>query len=633
MFTDMVGYTSLMQRNEPLALTLLEEHRRMVREILPRHGGTEIKTIGDAFMVEFLSALEALLCAVDIQKAFEEENLARPNGQGIRLRIGIHVGDVEHRGGDIYGDAVNIASRIEPLAAPGRIVITQQVFDQIRNKVGFGFERLGPKSLKNVELPVEVYMVVQKGGAGVFEVPVDERKRIVVLPFANMSPDRGDDYFSDGMTEELISALSKIGQLGVISRTSAMKYKEASKSVREIGAELQVDNLLEGSVRKAGNRVRVTVQLIEVAEDRHVWAETYDRDFEDVFALQSDIAQKVAGSLKVQLLPREVKRMSTGAPSNAKAYDLYLQGRYHWNRRTKESLFKAIELFGKAAKLDPNYALAYVGTADSYTVLADHLYLPSEEASSKAKEAALKAIELDDDLAEAHVSLGGILGLFEWNQPAAEREFKKAIELNPNYATAHQWYSLALCYLGRLEEASAEAMQALRLDPLSPIIYTDLGDITNDMGAHEAATGMLKKALELDHDFIPALLGLANAYALMGSYSESEGAARKLVSLDAGPIGELVLAYSFAVSGRREESRGLLERLLPAVERSYDDAADVAAVFLALGDREKALEWLEKGFKARASGLMAIGSDNRFAALRSDPRFVSILRRMGIRPA
>jgi len=323
MFTDVVGYTSLTQKNEALALKLLQDHERLLRPIFRKHNGREVKTIGDSFLVEFASALEAVECANEVQNSMRELNSTlKPEGR-ILLRIGIHVGDVVHSRGDVYGDAVNVASRLESLAEPGCICISQQVYDHVRDKSDVAAVYIGKQLLKNVDLPVDTYRVVLPWEEKPPPVtPATSSHRVAILPLVNISPDPNDEYFSDGMTEELISAVSKVGDLRVISRTSVMKYKGAGKTVGEIARELNVGAVLEGSVRKAGARLRITMQLIDVRNDEHLWSQSYDRNLDDVFEIQSDIAKRVAEALEVHLLAKDRQRIEKKATESIEASSL-----------------------------------------------------------------------------------------------------------------------------------------------------------------------------------------------------------------------------------------------------------------------------------------------------------------------
>jgi adenylate cyclase len=497
MFTDLVGYTSLSQKNEALALELLEEHRKLLRLLFPKHYGREIKTMGDAFLVEFASALEALRCAFEIHQVLNELNVNRPPAKRILLRIGIHLGDVVHSKNDVQGDAVNVASRIEPLASPGGISITEQVYLQIRNKFEFPFVSLGQQNLKNVQEPVEVYRVVLPWETQLGDEQSLEKRRIAVMPFTNISQDPIDEYFADGMTEELISTLSRIRDLRVISRTSVMHYKGTSKNVGEIARELRVGSILEGSVRKASNDLRITAQLIDAGNDEHLWSQDYDRRLENVFAIQKEIAQSVAEALKVRLLSSEKKSIEKKATENTEAYTLYLKGRYYWNERLRDSNDKAVKCFEEAVKLDPNYALAYSGLADCYLIYNDRGWLSPKESIPKGNKYALRAVELDPSLGEAHASLGLAL-MHDWRWEEAEREFKKAIELNPSYASAHQWYGIHLWFAGRYEEGMERTERAHELDPLSLVIEANLCHGLLTLGKRDQATEPVKRVAKLN---------------------------------------------------------------------------------------------------------------------------------------
>jgi len=603
MFTDIVGYTSLSQKDESLALELLEEHRKILRPILAKHGGIEIKTMGDAFLVEFPSALGAVRCALDIQQAIREMNSAKPQGKRIQLRIGIHLGDVVHSSGDIYGDAVNVASRIQPLAEPGGICVTEQVYVHIRNKLEIRMTSLGRRDLKNVDQPIEIYKLEIPQRKKVLETKEAkeyalDRSRLAVLPLVNMITESGSEYFADGLTEELTSTISRISSLHVISRTSAAQYRNASKRILDIGKELGVGSVIEGSVRKSSNRVRISVQLIDVQTDEHVWAENYDRQFEDVFAIQSDIAQRVAGSLMVQLAQGEKKQVERVATRDSEAHNLYFKGRYFWRQRTAEGLSTAIQFFKRAIEKDPNYALAYSGLADCYTASAVYGQTPVQETLAKQRLAALRAVDLDGTLAEARNSLAISLAMKnEFSE--AEKEFHRAIELNSNYTTIHHWYAQVLAILDRHEEAIREAERARDLDPLSPTTFMTLGFV--HILAHNPlkAIAELENYRDIDPNYLPINLLLGIAYTESGSFSE----AVKMIETTADqlPVGKFALAYLYAKEKKQREALELLAELEKTAEDKFVKA-EIAGIYSILGLKEKFSEWFDQAYSEGQPG-------------------------------
>ena len=483
MQTDIVGYTALTQRDEMVALALLSEHNAMLRAVFPRYRGAEIKALGDGFLVEFSSALDAVQCAVDIQKKLRKRNAADTDLTPIHVRIGLHVGDVVHRGDDVFGDGVNITARIEPLADAGGIALSQQVYSQVWNKVDLPMISLGPQELKNVHVPIEVYRLDLAGSPAdarasrLQAAPADRERRIAVLPFANISPDPQDAYLADGITEELIFTLSKIGELKIIAKTSVMRYREAEESVAEIGRELGVNTIIEGSVRKAGKQIRTTVQLIDVDTQEHLWSEAYDGELDDLFAVQREIAEQVADALRVHLLPAEREEIAKVPTENREAHTHYLRGRYAWSQWNEGALLNAIDYFQQAIDLDPEFALAYAGLADTYSLMSHLEYLPPREAYPKAEEAVKQALALDDRLAEAHSSLAMLKIVFCGDLEKAEGDLLKAIELNPNCAAAHQWYALVLSATGREEKALRERELAEELDPAALVFNVAVGQL------------------------------------------------------------------------------------------------------------------------------------------------------------
>src|SRR5437764_10494384 len=572
MFTDMVGYSALAQRDDKVALELLEEHRRLLREIFPRFHGTEIKTIGDAFLVEFGSALEAAQCAIEIQRTLAKRNHDVKSDRRIELKIGIHIGDVVHRGGDVYGDGVNIASRIEALAGAGGICVSMDVERQIRNALEARFEKLAPTELKNISVPMDLFRIVlpwekqakaqpaetsvsgrsfpvsrlawvgaivlaAAGAASWFvhqsskqvvsspsvstsdaapsAAPAANQKSIAVLPFVNMSADKGDEYLSDGVSEELITALSKISGLQVKARTSSFAFKGKNEDIEKIGELLHVSHLLEGSVARAGNKLRITAQLIQASDGNHLWSDTYDREVQDIFAVRSEVAQQVAATLKIRLLGEEKKRLDQKPTENIEAYNLYRQGRYYADKFSQDGFKKAIGFYQQAIEKDPRFALAYAGMADTYVLAAD-FYIPAREAFSKAKEAALKAIEVDETLAEAHASLGFVHFHYDWDWAAAEKEFKRALTLNPQSVRAHTLYTEYLAGMGRFNEAYDQGRRALELDPLSILARWSLGWASLHAGRSDDAIQQFSKAAELDPNNASVRLYLGRAYLFKG---------------------------------------------------------------------------------------------------------------------
>ncbi|HUH82524.1 MAG TPA: tetratricopeptide repeat protein, partial [Nitrososphaerales archaeon] len=516
----MVGYTALTQASERRAMELLEAHNRLLRPIFPGFHGKEVKAIGDSFLVEFESALDALGCAVEIQRRLHERNLSSPPEQRVRLRIGIHLGDVIHKGGDVFGDAVNISSRIEPLSDPEGVCVSRQVFDQA-NKSEFPMVSMGPKALKNVSEPREVYKLVMPWERSEEDAKRQlDPRRIAILPFASFSSDPNDAYFADGVTDEIISAVAGISGLSVISRTSVIGYKGTTKKVREIGNELEVGSVLEGSFKKAGNRIRVTTQLISVAEDKHLWAQNYDRELDDVFEVQSDIAKQVADALRVRILAPEKERIEKKPTSSASAYALYLKGRHFWNTRRLEDLKEALLQFRKATEEDPDFALGYAGQADCCSLLRSNFRIDSDANLERAKELAARALELDPDLAEAYTTRAFNLA-DEGESGRAEEDFRRAIELKPSYATARQWYALLLRRLHRWNEALEQIQRAEELDPLSPVIASNHSEILGALGRIPESLRVIETAERLNPQSVLLQIGKAVILLSQGRTKEA----------------------------------------------------------------------------------------------------------------
>jgi TolB-like protein/tetratricopeptide (TPR) repeat protein len=627
MFTDMVGFTALAQENEQLAMQLLDEQRRVVRPILAKHNGREVKTIGDAFLVEFASSLEAVNCAGEIQRALKEARLGGLASK-VSLRIGIHLGDIIHTGSDVAGDAVNIASRIEPLAPPGGICVSAQVRDSVLNKAPYTFISLGTPRLKNVLSTVEVYQVLGFGPQ-LQRVAIPEaggKGRIAVLPFANISPEKEEEYFADGLTEELIASVSQTQGLRVIARTSVMKYKGTSKPVAEIGRELGVGNVLEGSVRKAGDRVRINVQLVDPSDEEPKWSQQYDREIRDIFAIQTDIAHRVASALRLQILGGSAPSAPT---SNPEAYIAHLRGRQSWNTRTEAGITKAIGFFQKALEEDATFARAYAGLADCYSTLALLEFVPPKEAYPKAKEAVGKALSLDPMLAEAHTSLGLIRFQYDWDWNGAEEEFQEAIRINPSYAPAHHFFADYLKAMGRFDEALVEIDRAKELDPLNLAINTGVGHVLYLSKQFDKAIEQYGKAVDLDPNFTLTHIWFGRPYLEKGMYNEAISELETAVRLSGeGTLALAMLGHGLASAGRKEESQKVLNQLLERAKTKYVPSYWIAVVYNGMKDREKVLQWLNRAFEERSSWLVWSNVEPRFDWLRGDPQFASLMSEM-----
>jgi TolB-like protein/DNA-binding winged helix-turn-helix (wHTH) protein/Flp pilus assembly protein TadD len=456
-------------------------------------------------------------------------------------------------------------------------------------------------------------------------------RSLAVLPLESLSSDPSQDYFADGMTDELITELGQISELRVISRTSVMTYKGAHKPLPQIARELNVDAVVEGTVLRSGQQVRITAQLIQAPADKHLWAKSYEGDVRGALALQRQVARAIAEEIRVKLTPHEQDALRSEKAVNADAYEAYLKGRYFWNKRTGDGLKTAVEYFKQAVEKDPNYAQAYTGLADSYALLGDWEYgvLAPAEAYPQAKAAATKALELDSTLGEAHISLAFTLDGFDWDFVSAEREFKRGIELNPSYATGHQWYAGHLTLLGRDSEAVAEMKKAEDLDPLSLIIGADLAEDLLIAHRYEEAMEQSRRTMELDPNFALAHYQLGQSFLQEHRYGEAIAELQKAVALSGGSTTcTASLAYAFAVSGRGSEALKILNDLKNRSNGSSSNAPEISLVFLGLGDKDEAMAWLEKGYAARFNP--GVLRRPWFNSLRSDPRFQDLLHRVGL---
>jgi adenylate cyclase len=687
MFTDMVGYSALSQRNETLALDLLDEQRNLLREVFARHGGREIEAVGDGFFVEFPSALAGVSCAVEIQRTLHDRNSSVPSERRIEVRVGLHLGDVVAQDNRVHGDGVNIAARIEPLAEAGGICLSEDVARQIQNKIELPLRRLGKGELKNIQIPVDIYRLVLPwerkhlpgsermafslrqrqvrraliGAGGVLVVGglagtwawrrtqpaiAIGNNRIAVLPFVSMSASPDDEYFVDGMTEELISRLSRVKGLEVIARTSIASYKGSKKKIGEIAGELNVGTVLEGSVRKAGDKVRITAQLINAGNDAHLWSEDYDRELKDIFTVQTDIAQHVANALVIRLASAptpaaqpgtaHVQESQGAGTKDLDAYDAYLKGRFFYNKGTVEDLHKALPYYEEAIKRDQSYALAYAGLADAYGNLAAYEGATAE-LYSRTRSSALKALELDESLAEAHTSLGIVKAFHDHDLPGAGEAFRRALALNPNSAMSHDWYSFYLLYFRQWDEAIAIQRRAVKLDPLAIIISADLGWALWHAGRWDEAIEHLRKTLELDpaNSFLLEALGFA--YQGKGMYREALRTFQKAADATGRGPGALAgIASTYALSGDTIKALQILDEIKRNVKTKPGQAWPVAVAYSALATRDRRYRdlmflWLDKAYEEHSMGVVGISSV-MWNPFHSDPRWIAFCKKLGLAP-
>jgi len=670
MFTDIVGYSALTQKNEELALDLLAEHRRLLRPIFAQNSGKEIETAGDSFFVEFVSALDATKCAIQIQETLYQRNYTVAPERRILLRIGLHLGDVVHQGKHVHGDGVNIAARIEPCAEPGAICMSEDVARQVENKIQLRLVLHKRQELKNIKLPVAIYMV---------EMPWEKKKlrkplipfgfisnrniiratiaigivlitviayylftkspvvgnSIAVLPFEDLSGSRENEYFSNGVTEDVIAQLSNITGLKVISSTSVMQFKAENKTGREVAKELGVATLLRGSIRKDAEQIRIVVRLIDASTNVNLWSESYTEQMTELFSIQSKIAKQIAHTLEARISPAEKARIERRFTDDLEAYDFYSKGRYYWNKRMPDKLQRSIEYFNLAIQRDSNYALAYAGLADAYTIMGNFNLFPPSQTYPQAKIAALKALEIDSNLAEAHAALGFALMNYDWDWARAEKEFRRGIEVNSNYATVRGWLAFLLTVTGRFAEATAVRKKALELDPLSSVINSDVGLTLYYSEQYDAAIDQFKKVLKNDPSFVLANIPLGGAYAQKGRYPEAIGAIQQ-VTIGASlasirhPIPIAALGNAYALSGRKDDALLMLETLEELTDTQYVSPYWLGVVLVGLGRTDEALSMLEKGFAEHDGSMVFLKVDPVFKKIHSHPRFKTLLKRMNL---
>ena len=628
----MSGYTALMQENEQLAKA---KHRRLkgvLESSVSVHHGKILQYYGDGSLSIFNSAIDGVNCAVEIQQASREE-------PKVDVRIGIHTGDISIEDETIYGDGVNLASRVEFLAVPGSIFISEKVFDEIRNQENLTAREIGYFELKNVKKPVRIFAVDTKGLVvpsrdalkGKTKQPAN---RLAVLPFVNMSADPENEYFSDGITEELLNAFTKVDGLQVTSRTSAFAFKGKNTDIREIAMQLNVDRVLEGSVRKAGNRVRITAQLINAADGYHIWSETYDRNLTDIFDLQDEISTIIANKCRENLTARnheeKLVRIST---QNIDAYTLFLKGLHFHNKITPKNIKTAIEFFERAITLEPDYAHAYAMAATSYAYLGATGQMHPNEAFAIVHKYSDKAIQLESSLAAGYSAKGAAYLLYDWNWKQAYESLTRAIELHPGTTEAHQLLSLYYLSTSRKQDAVVIMEKALELDPISPIVNQYLADAYLNAGRTDDALRQIERSLELYPNMRVAMEAKGWCTGLKGDWKKATEIFEEIHRLIKHPLKGLApLGCAYARSGEAEKALECISKIEQRQLQEPDTVLDIdlAMIWWSLGENDKAFHHLFQCVEKKM-GVVAILIDHpMFKGLPDDPRYQLLKQKLNL---
>ena len=632
LFADMTGYTALMQEDEQMARVKRRRLKDVLEATIGRYNGKLLQYYGDGSLSIFSSAIDSVGCAIEIQHQLKED-------PRVDIRIGIHTGDVIIEEDAIYGDGVNLASRIESLAVPGSIFISDKVYDEIKNQPVFSTRELGYFELKNIKYPVRVFAITNSG----ISVPTrDELRgkikqtnnRLAVLPFVNMSADPENEYFSDGITEELLNALTRVDGLQVTSRTSAFAFKGRNHDIRDIAIQLNVDKVLEGSVRKAGNRVRITAQLINANDGYHIWSENYDRDLTDIFEVQDEISAIIANKLREDMAPRVKKdHLVKTTTTNVTAYTYFLKGLHFWNKLTPADSRKAIECFEQAIEIEPNYAQAYAMAAAAHSYLGSSGQMLPTKAFEVVHRYADKALQIDSSIAESHVAKASAYLFYDWNWKLAFESLQKAISLNHGAIDAYDMLGFYYIVMGQKEKAVEALEYAETLDPLSPVISQSLGNMYIFSERYDDAIRQADKLLEMEPRMRIAIEMKGWATGMKGDWETALRYFEEVQRLTNHPLkGWMGAGFTYARLGMKDKA---LEVIRKMEQREREEPgvvidADIAAVWFGLGDYDKTFYYLNRCIDKRMGPVSYFIEYPPYRPIKSDPRYADLKKRMKV---
>ena len=629
---DAAGYSRLMAADERATVAALDAARAVFRRQIESNRGRVIDMAGDSVLAVFETATGAVSAALSIQEALATTDSSVPADRRMRFRIGVHLGDViEKADGTVYGDGVNIAARLEGLAEPGGVTVSESIRTAVKGKVVASFVDLGEQAVKNIADKVHAFAVRTAGGAGGTAALFHPAKTmsgpsIAILPFADVSPEKDQEYFCDGMADELITALMSLPGVRVASRTSAFQFKGRAEDVREIGRRLKVNHVLEGSVRRAGSRLRVSVHLTDVTEGFQVWSQRYDGGLEDVFAVQDEIARAIVDKLKVEIGWKTGVRIVPLGSQNIAAYNLLLQGRYSVRKLTKDGFETGMACFRQAIELEPNYAEAYAALSQAYILLALASVTSPQQVMPIATKAATRALGINPDLAEGQLALAFVRHWYDWDWTGAEKAYRRALELTPGDSWLHMCYAYYLGLRGRFDEGVDETRSAIDIDPVSPIISRGLSDILILARRFDEAIDQATRVVALEPTFSSGYWALGLAQAGQGRYADAIATFERGRLYGQGDANlEGFLGWAYGMAGRAEQAREVGRQLEARRETAYVTATSIGMVHQGLGEMDAAIRWYRLAYAERSGDCCSYALGSHFDTARQDPRFRELI--------